>query len=97
MKQPEINEIERIIPLIGLYPSIIDGYMEGDIIEMLILLAKYQYNTEFEYMCKCISETTLETFRQANNYMLECIYNDKNNKFINIFNEHHILILTKYK
>jgi hypothetical protein len=74
MDEPkELNEIKRCIPLIGKTPDIVDGFMEGDVINLLILLAKYKYNNEFEYTCKCISETEYESFTIANNYMLGMI------------------------
>jgi hypothetical protein len=97
----ELREIKRIIPLIGKTSSVVDGYMEGDIIELLILLAKYKYNDIFEYVCKCISESPLPTFKDANKYMLFYINDEKSrgqyNRFINVFDDYHIQILTKYK
>jgi hypothetical protein len=104
-KPKELNEIKRCIPLIGKTPDIVDGFMEGDVINLLILLAKYKYNNEFEYTCKCISETEYESFKTANNYMLEMIKYHKElckkkpklyYEYEGIFDDWHIEILKKY-
>lgn len=106
MDEPkELNEIKRCIPLIGKTPDIVDGFMEGDVINLLILLAKYKYNNEFEYTCKCISETEYESFTIANNYMLGMIEYHKelckkkpklHYEYEGIFDDWHIEILKKY-
>lgn len=91
----DIKEIIRVIPLIGKTPDIIDGYMEGHIIDVIVLLAKYNFNYYFEYTCKCINESSLESFKSINSYLLEKISEDNfSNKY---FNKYHIDILTKYK
>lgn len=87
----DIKEIIRVMPLIGKTPDIIDGYMEGDIINIIELLAKHNFNYYFEYICKCISESTLQSYRNINSYILS-----KNNNE-NLFTKYHIKILTKYK
>ena len=91
----ELDVINRCIPLIGKTPDIVDGYLEGDIIELLTLLAKYKYKHEFEYTCKSISETNCATFREINNYMLTKITNEQ--YLCSIFDDWYIDILTKYK
>jgi hypothetical protein len=105
----ELNEIKRCIPLIGKTPDIVEGFMEGDVINLLILLAKYKYNDEFEYTCKCISETEYESFKTSNNYMLKDIkyhkelckkykkeHQKSHYKYDGIFDDWHIEILRKY-
>ena len=83
----ELNELNRAIPLIGKTPDIVNGYMESNVIDLLILLAKYKYKKKFEYACKCISETPYTSFN-VNFYMLQYINDQrktKSDKFLNIF------------
>ena len=91
----ELNEIKRCIPFIGKTPDIVDGFMEGDLINLLILLAKYKYNNEFEYTCKCISETEYESFKTTNNYMLEKIEYHK--KLCKKYKKEHLKLYYEYE
>jgi hypothetical protein len=99
----ELEEIKRCIPFTG-------KRFEGiDAIDLLILLAKHKVNNDFEYACKCISESDNETFRRANQYMLEYIDDcrRKKQKCVNCHSGHsghsdeftdwHISTLKKYK
>ena len=94
----ELNELNRVIPLIGKTPDIVDGYMESHVIDLLVLLAKYKYKKKFEYTCKCISETPYTTYN-VNFYMLQYINDQKKRKddrFLNIFDDFRIETLIKY-
>lgn len=76
--------------------------LESDTVDMLILLAKYNYREDFEYACKCISETPTpnESYRNILSHMLAYIDFEKKKKtniFADIFNDHYINILHKYK
>lgn len=92
----DIQEIIRVIPLIGKTPDIINGFMEGDVINIVELFAKYNFNYYFEVLCKCINESSLESFKSINSYILEKI--ESNDKYyLSIYKKYHINILTKYK
>ena len=105
MEHEESKELINVISKIGKTPDIIDGYLEGDVIRVIKLLAKYNRN-EFEHICKCISETTLFTFRTCNNYLLghikhlqyKCKTNNPKDDTIKnlIYDDFHISILEKY-
>ncbi len=100
----ELLEVIAKIPLIGKTPDIINGFLEGDVISYVILLAKYKCDKHFEYICKCISETGYESFREINKYMLDLIadiraqQSKRPNKKLddNYYTDYHIDILTKY-
>lgn len=90
-----ITELLRVAKLIGKCPSVIDGFMEGDIIEIMDLLAKHNFNKYFEHLCKCIQKSPLESFSEINSYVLSRVKSGEHKK--NFYTVFHIVTLEKYR
>ena len=100
-KQNELEEIKKFMSIIQETLDVTYYGLEGDSINILILLAKHKQNKEFAFTCKCISETPTpnENYKDIIKYMLSKINNakkERRNEFVNIFDTYHIDILTKY-
>ena len=100
-EQNELEEIKKFMSIIQETQDVTYYGLESDSVDILILLAKHKQNKEFEYTCKCISETPTpnESYRDIIKYMLTYIDDEKkkrHNQFVNIFDTYHIDILTKY-
>ena len=92
----EIKEISNCLRILRQGYDITHYGLEGDAVNILELLAKHQQLDNFEYVCKCISETPNESYRNVISYLLESVTN-KNRLAANILNKEHIEILAKYK
>ena len=77
--------------------NVINYGIEGCIVHVMELLAEYKRDEDFEFACKCISETPSpnESYREINYYLLTQII--ENRPYIRtIFNKWHIRILILY-
>jgi len=100
--ETELNEIKQCLSILRKHQDITYYGLEADAFNILILLAKHNYNDNFEYVCQCINKTPKpnESYRGSISYLLCYIDNEKykrNNQLTGIFNDWHIEILNKYK
>lgn len=98
----ELNEIKQCMSFLRQNQDITYYGLEADAVNILILLAKYKHNDDFEYACECINKTPTpnERYRDVIFYLLSYIDNEKhkrNSILIGIFDDWHINILKKYK
>lgn len=100
--ETELKEIKTCLSILKKYQDITYYGLESDAVDILILLAKHNYNDDFELVCQCINKTPSpnEKYRDSISYLLSYIDHEKhkhNSHLTGIFNDWHIKILNKYK
>ena len=94
VKDEKINEIKKIMLKCGEVPEIIDGWLEGDIISLILDIIELDLEEEFNKIVSEIKKSTAESYRNIIGYMIENKNSYKNNikkenynKYFNKLNE----------